>query len=120
MREILNITKALSDENRIRILMCLQAGELCVCQIVELMGLAPSTVSKHLSILYQACLVESHKQGRWNYYRLPGAGASPRVQEAIDWLRTHLAKDPQVVQDARQLKAICKMDKDDLCGTHYR
>ena len=70
MLETLNITKALSDENRIRALMMLTGGELCVCQIIEMLGLAPSTVSKHMSILRQAGLVETRKEGRWIYYRL--------------------------------------------------
>ena len=45
MREFLNITKALADENRVRTLLALRQGELCVCQITELLALAPSTVS---------------------------------------------------------------------------
>ena len=72
MREFMSITKALADENRIRTLLALRQGELCVCQITELFGLAPSTISKHLSILFQAGLVESRKDGRWFYYQLPG------------------------------------------------
>ena len=75
MKDCLNITKALADENRLRMLLALQDGELCVCQITELMGLAMSTVSKHLSILYQAGLVNARKEGRWMYYSLPGKGA---------------------------------------------
>jgi DNA-binding transcriptional ArsR family regulator len=80
MRDCLNITKALSDENRLRMLMALRDGELCVCQLTELMGLAMSTVSKHLSILYQAGLVDARKEGRWMYYSLPGKGASPAAR----------------------------------------
>jgi predicted transcriptional regulator len=53
MRDLMKITKALADENRIRVLLALREGELCACQITELFGLAPSTMSKHLSILYQ-------------------------------------------------------------------
>jgi DNA-binding transcriptional ArsR family regulator len=60
-------TKALADETRVRTLLSLRQGELCVCQITELFGLAPSTVSKHLSILFQAGLVDSRKDGRWMY-----------------------------------------------------
>ena len=71
MRSTLRITKALSDIQRLRILMILRAGELCVCQIIAVVGLAPSTVSKHLSILSAADLVDSRKDGRWAYYRLP-------------------------------------------------
>ncbi|MEY4385928.1 MAG: hypothetical protein RLY20_1211 [Verrucomicrobiota bacterium] len=65
------ITKARSDPGRVRILLALRKGELCVCQITELFGLAPSTVSKHLSILTQAGLTLSRKDERWVYYRLP-------------------------------------------------
>jgi DNA-binding transcriptional ArsR family regulator len=81
MREFMAITKALADEKRVRALQALQDGELCVCQITELFGLAASTISKHLSILYQAGLVDSRKDGRWIYYSLPAkerVGASPR------------------------------------------
>ena len=83
MREFMNITKALADENRVRALLALRHGELCVCRITELFGLAVSTVSKHLSILYQAGLVESRKEGRWMYYRLPGKSAPPAARKAI-------------------------------------
>ena len=82
MREFMSITKALADENRVRILMALRDGELCVCQITELFGYAPSTVSKHLSILFQARLVESRKDGRWIYYQLPDKKASAMVRQA--------------------------------------
>ncbi len=57
MRELMAVMKALADENRVRILMAVLGRELCVCQIVELLGLAQSTVSKHMSILHQARLV---------------------------------------------------------------
>ena len=78
MREFMAAAKALADENRVRVLLFLRDGkELCLCQIVEMLGLAPSTVSKHMAVLYQAGLVESRKEGRWIYYRLPASGASP-------------------------------------------
>ena len=115
MREFMAITKALADENRTRVVMFLRGGEMCVCQIVEMLGLAPSTVSKHLDILHQAGLVESRKEGRWIYYRLPEAGASAAVHGAIRWLAASLDKDPQVLQDARRLAKVCKMSKEDLC-----
>ena len=63
MRDLMAVTKALADENRVRILMALEPKELCVCQIVELLDLAPSTVSKHMAILKQARLVDE-PQGR--------------------------------------------------------
>jgi DNA-binding transcriptional ArsR family regulator len=115
MLDFINITKALSDENRIRVLMMLTKGELCVCQLIELLGLAPSTVSKHMFILRQARLVETRKQGRWRYYRLPDKDVSTQAKQAIDWAVHCLAKDRQIIADRRQLKNICKIDKVELC-----
>lgn len=115
MREFMNITKALADENRVRTLLALRKGELCVCQITELFGLAPSTVSKHLSILFQAGLVESRKEGRWIYYKLPGKNAPVVVREALDWVEKGLADNPHVLADNQQLKKILKQDPADLC-----
>lgn len=115
MREFMNITKALADENRVRTLLALRQGELCVCQITELFGLAPSTVSKHLSILSQAGLVDSRKDGRWIYYKLPGKDAPVEVREAIDWIEKSLEAMPQILDDGKQLKKILKQDPTDLC-----
>ena len=85
MREFMAVTKALADPNRVRILLALRRGELCVCQITELFGLAPSTVSKHLSILHHAGMIQSRKSERWVYYRLPDRTAPVAVREALDW-----------------------------------
>ena len=113
--DFMAVTKALADENRVRLLLALREQELCVCQLIELLGLAPSTVSKHMSILRQSRLVEGRKEGRWMYYRLAGAEASPAVRESLDWMQKYLARDPQVVQDAQRLRAILKVDLRKLC-----
>jgi len=115
MREFMNITKALADENRVRMLLALRGGELCVCQITELFGLAPSTISKHLSILYQAGLAESRKDGRWMYYRLPGKKAPAAVRMAIDWVARSVNRAPRVAKDAARLKQVQAMDPAELC-----
>ena len=111
----MNITKALADEGRIRTLLALRQGELCVCQITELFGLAPSTISKHLSLLFQAGLVESRKDGRWMYYQLPGRGAPVVVREAIDWIEKALADNPHVLADNKKLKKVLQQDPVALC-----
>ena len=115
MKDFLNITKALADENRLRMLLALQQGELCVCQITELMGLAMSTVSKHLSILYQAGLVNARKEGRWMYYSLPGKGVPTAAREAVAWVRRSLAGNERMAEDARRLKKVLAMDVSELC-----
>lgn len=109
------ITKALSDPNRTRILLALRGGELCVCQITELFGFAPSTVSKHLSILHHAGLILSRKSERWVYYRLPGKTAPVTVREALDWVHKSLARTDEAIADAKKLKAILKTDLAVIC-----
>ena len=115
MRELMNITKALADENRLRMLLALQPGELCVCQLTELLGLAMSTVSKHLSVLYQAGLVTVRKEGRWMYYSLPGKGAPTAAREAVGWVRRSLAGSERMAEDAKRLKKVLAMDLGELC-----
>lgn len=115
MREFMAVAKALADENRARILLFLKGRELCVCQIVELLQLAPSTVSKHLTLLHLAGLIESRKEGRWIYYRLADKGAPAHVRDAIRWVQSGLGKGPRAAQDAVRRRAVLKMDIRRLC-----
>lgn len=119
MQNFLNITKALSDENRVRVLMFLKTGELCVCQIIEMLGLAPSTVSKHMSILHQAGLVTTRKDGRWVFYGLPGDDAPQPVRDAVGLVQSSLRDEPKVRSDADRLEEVRITDRDKLC-CHYR
>jgi ArsR family transcriptional regulator len=116
MRDFMAITKALSDPNRVRILLALRRGELCVCQITELFGLAPSTVSKHLSILHRAGLILSRKSERWVYYRLPDKKSAPvAVREALAWVHKSLAQADETKADTKKLKRILKTDPAVIC-----
>lgn len=107
--------KALGDESRLRTFNVLRDGELCVCQIVELLGLAPSTVSKHMSILKQAGLVASRKEGRWIYYRLADFSDGVPDMKVVDQLGLILDQDEQGNRDQRQIKKILKCNPEDLC-----
>jgi DNA-binding transcriptional ArsR family regulator len=120
LREFMAVAKALGDENRIRMLLALQDGELCVCQITEMFGLAASTTSKHLSILYQAGLLDSRKEGRWMYYSLPGKAASAAAREAIRWAAKALAEDPRIAEDTARLRKVLAMDPVELCKRQCR
>eukprot|EP01022_Parablepharisma_sp_SALTPOND_P027046 TRINITY_DN65587_c0_g1_i1.p2 TRINITY_DN65587_c0_g1~~TRINITY_DN65587_c0_g1_i1.p2 ORF type:complete len:151 (+),score=24.24 TRINITY_DN65587_c0_g1_i1:36-455(+) len=115
MRIKIAVLKALAEEYRLRVVMALEGKELCVCQITELLSLAPSTVSKHMSILRQARLVESWKEGRWVYYRLADGQSPPEVREALAWAQKWLAPSQQVKRDAQRLKEIMDLDKEALC-----
>ena len=118
MREFMAIAKALAEENRSRVLMLLREGELCVCQIIELLGLTPSTVSKHLSILHGAGLIESRKDGRWIYYRLPGRDGSACARAAVRWVTGSLENARRVLKDANRGKVVRKMDAKRFCRNY--
>lgn len=116
MRNFLSITKALSDENRVRILLLLCKDELCVCQIIEVLGLAPSTVSKHLSILRLAHLVNGRKDGRWMYYRL-SEDAPPDASTAIRWVKDSLAGGKRAEEDSERLKDVLEVSSGKRCNS---
>jgi DNA-binding transcriptional ArsR family regulator len=114
----MNITKALADENRVRILLALSSrGELCVCQLIDMLQLAPSTVSKHLFILRNARLLNSRKEGRWMYYRLNTNGTPPAVNGALDWVIRSVADDPLAREDGARLDAILSEPVESKCGS---
>ena len=118
MRELLAITKALADENRLRALAALAGRELCLCQIVELLGLATSTTSRHMSILHQARLVEMRKSGRWAYFRLADTDRLAIAADALALVQAALRRDPQSKSDRRRLREILKHNPEELCRQH--
>ncbi len=115
MREFIHTAKAVADENRARILMLLQGRELCLCQLIELLNLAPSTVSRHMAVLIQANLVLFRKDGRWRYYRLPTKDVPAPVKQALEWMRKSLAASQVVQEDEKRLGKVLSMDMKKLC-----
>lgn len=115
MRDAIRVFGALSDESRLRMLYALRHGELCVCQLIELMGLSPSTVSKHLSILRDAGLLDSRKNGRWVYYRMADRPVFPILGKKAPPIFQSLEKSAVVRADDRRLKRIRKMNMEVLC-----
>jgi DNA-binding transcriptional ArsR family regulator len=118
LSHFLNISKALSDRTRVRALMALKNGELCLCQLVCLLLLAPSTLSKHMNLLTEAGLVERRKQGRWHYFRLAGPDAPPEVRRAIESAISALADDQQIQADRKRTSALVKKDLEELAACY--
>ena len=103
---------ALAHKGRLRILALLREGDLYVCQIRTVLGLAPSTVSVHLAILRRAGLLTERKQGRFVEYGLTDEEPLGSVVREI----LHLVKeDPQVIDDGRMLEAVRRAPLDRLC-----
>lgn len=73
MKSEIAVFKALSDETRLRMLILFAIRELCVCEVVKILGLSQSRVSRHLAILRGAGLVNDRREGTWIYYTLSEA-----------------------------------------------
>ena len=114
LNEFSLVVKALADSNRLRALTALRNRELCVCQVVELLGLAPSTVSKHMTILKQAGLVYSEKRGKWVYYRLPDSPGSPAIQKTLDWVMENLTETKEIRRDDCRCRDILSIKPETL------
>ena len=103
------VAKALSDASRVRAFMAIQAaGDLCVCQITEFLGLATATVSRHMSVLYSALLVGSYKTGRWVHYTSVSGEDGPIPGCALQWITDLCAGDPQIVADKKRLPLLSR------------
>ncbi len=92
------IGKAIDHPLRVRALAILREREFCVCELVELFGLAPSTISKHMSILADAGLVSRRRGGRWTYYSLPETPEEP-IGKALELIDALVADDPVILKD---------------------
>jgi ArsR family transcriptional regulator, arsenate/arsenite/antimonite-responsive transcriptional repressor len=118
VRAFLDITKALSDETRVRAMVALRDGELCLCHVVGLLELAPSTVSKHLDLLVRAGLVERRKDGRWAYFRLADRTAPAAVRQALRWALESLGDDATIARDAKRLASLRCCDLKELSACY--
>lgn len=117
MLNFMTITRALTDENRVRILLALRDREMCVCQVTAFLDLSPSTTSKHLSILKQARLIESRKKGKWVYYRLADTADAPEaVRGALAWTVAGVKDSGVIREDARRIEDILEREKQICSG----
>ena len=113
MDNTLNRLKALSDRNRLRIVVALENGrELCACQLIELLQLKGGTVSRHLSILSQSDLIESRKDGRWIYYSLSEHFKNTSLFHSI---LAEVKGSDEYKNDKKQINKIAGCSKEELC-----
>ena len=80
--------KVLGDSTRLRILHALLAGELCVCDLSETLGMSVSAVSHQLAVLKTARLVRHRREGKIVYYSL----SDEHVSSVLQSMRTHLSE----------------------------
>lgn len=115
MKHLAQTFKALSDPVRLRIVLLLQAeGELCVCDLMAVLGLPQSTVSRHLAYLRRSCWVDTRREGVWMYYQLSRESCDT-CRELLETLRRHASVLHEAVADRAALAAFMK-DKPPVCS----
>jgi len=99
--------QALGDTTRLRLLNLMGDEELCVCNLVEVLGQSQPKISRHLAYLRRAGVVEGRREGKWMHYRITPPrdnGAAKLLRKTLKWL----ADDPLMQADrARLTKAVC-------------
>ena len=114
MRKLSKTFQALSDTNRIRILKMLEVRPLCVCEITEILKLANSTVSKHLSILRDAEFILDEKDGKWVNYCLNDTRDNAYVTKLLPLISSWIPNDKVISDDRKKVKVV---DRNIICGT---
>lgn len=106
IRDLARAYKALAEPNRIRILKMLEIRPLCVCEITDVLQLATSTISKHLSILRDAGFIVDQKEGKWVDYYLNDSTDQQEAGQLLTQLSQWLADDETIQEDARKVNAV--------------
>jgi ArsR family transcriptional regulator, arsenate/arsenite/antimonite-responsive transcriptional repressor len=96
MQDFARVMKALSDPGRIKVVRMLAQREMCACEIVDLLGLAQPTVSRHLRVLQDAGLIVVRRVGVWGHYRLPKTSDKAYVSLVLENLPQWLSHDAEL------------------------
>jgi ArsR family transcriptional regulator len=103
MHTLAQVFKALSDESRLRIINLLfVSGELCVCDIEDIMGFTQTKVSRHLAYLRNAGLVDDRRQGLWILYSI-AMPRNPEQKQTLEFLAGLLKSNEVARNDAKRL-----------------
>ncbi|OQX87178.1 hypothetical protein B6D60_04480 [candidate division KSB1 bacterium 4484_87] len=106
MDELSELFKVLGDKNRLRIINLLKQRSLCVCEITEILKLAPSTVSRHLSILKHVGIIKDKKDKKWVVYSLNVCYDNVLITVLMPLVLSQLKDDEQAESDLRKLAGI--------------
>lgn len=98
MDAIVALARALSDSSRLRVLMVLaEVPDLCACHLVDMLGVTPATVSRHMGVLRQAGLVDARKCGKWMHYSL--CSGVPQADALLAWMKIHVPEEGVILRD---------------------
>ncbi|MGE4519989.1 MAG: ArsR/SmtB family transcription factor [Desulfobacteraceae bacterium] len=112
--DLAKIFNSLSSDKRLKIIHSLaECGELCVCQLVELLQIRGATVSNHLTVLENSGLVKKRKAGRWVYYSLGFEGKE--MQSLLKCLDQFFSNENYSVNSPEKISFIKNSDPEEIC-----
>jgi len=109
---MVNIFKALAEDNRLRILALLMLDEMCVCEFEECLDMTQSNVSRHLTALKKCGILGSYKKAQWTYYKIDN-NFIEKNPDLFAYLAKELKELPGYNSDRERWNK-CKLQ--DLCG----
>src|ERR1044071_1831301 len=117
MQAAVAFAKALADSTRLRVIATLRQRELCVCELCDALEATQSTLSTHLTLLRDAGITRTRKQGKWIYYRLNDE-AAPLIQTFLQ----HFAdarRDKRMRRDTDRLRQRLKLRQNGCCNVGF-
>lgn len=103
MKDIVKIFKALSDPTRLRIVLLLRQRDLCVCELMFILGMEQSRVSHHMRVLRDGGIAETVRNGRWIIYRVPEEAKDLLDGLFSGTLRERIGVSREASEDGRKL-----------------
>ncbi|MGE5661960.1 MAG: ArsR/SmtB family transcription factor [Ignavibacteriales bacterium] len=109
---MVDIFKALAEENRLRILSLLMVDDLCVCEIESVLNMTQSNVSRHLTTLKQCGILRNYKNAQWTYYCINDSFKEEN-KELYQYLIKRLKELPSYEEDNDKF---LKCRQEDVCN----
>ena len=113
MRELVKVLKAVADANRLRIFKMLQHKKMCVCELAAALGISMPSVSRHLSLMKDAGLIEDERDGMWTNYMLCREKVNKYAPVLQGRLKEWINDDADI---KRMLKKTETLKREELCA----
>ena len=105
MKDVVKTFKALADPTRLRVVLLLRRRELCVCELMYILGMEQSRVSHHMRVLRDAGIAEDVREGRWIIYRIPDEARALLEGLFASALRDRIEQSREAAADLRKLES---------------
>ena len=111
MKKIANIFKALSDDTRLRMIKLLHERELCVCELMQVLDMSQPRISRHMSVLKNAGLVEDRREGKWVHYSLRKETQGKEIKILLDSMAVIANNEAVVKADKKNLRKAIRLSE---------